>query len=344
VPVSVDLEKCDGTAECLKACAFNALEVRDGKCVIFENCVDCDVCVRACPTDAIISSTAPVAAGKARVLTVDFEDESGIARVAERIARKAEAASSAVRIDVANAGDAAQALAEFARTEGATLIILPHAGAGDAIASRLAATLNATLLACCSDIGVDEDGALRARRPRYRGVVEVTSRCPAGLTVATLIPRGVTHFAATTLPTGAKAPALQTLAPALQTLAPALQTLAPAPETFAQEAPIEPDTMARRVVAIAADLDQATTEAARACAKALGATVIDPNAVAGRSYAPDLYVAFGVNGSTEHNTAMRRARVIVVFVEDERAPIAQIADYLLIGSVADHARALLAAL
>ena len=337
MPVSVDLEKCDGTAECLKACAFNALEVRDGKCVIFENCVDCDVCVRACPTDAIISSTAPVAAGKARVLTVDFEDESGIARVAERIARKAEAASSAVRIDVANAGDAAQALAEFARAEGATLIILPHADAGDAIASRLAATLNATLLAACSDISVDEDGALRARRPRYRGVVEVTSRCPAGLTVATLIPRGVTHFAATTLPTGAKAPALQTLAPALQ-------TLAPAPETFAQEAPIEPDTMARRVVAIAADLDQATTEAARACAKALGATVIDPNAVAGRSYAPDLYVAFGVNGATEHNAAMRRARVIVAIVEDERAPIAQIADYLLIGSVADHARALLAAL
>jgi electron transfer flavoprotein alpha subunit len=323
VPVSVDLEKCDGTAECLKACAFNALEVRDGKCVIFENCVDCDVCVRACPTDAIISSTAPVAAGKARVLTVDFEDESGIARVAERVARKAEAGSSAVRVDVANAVDAAQALAEFARAEGVTLIILPHAGAGDAIAARLAATLNATLLAGCSDISVDEDGALRARRPRYRGLVEVTSRCSAGLTVATLIPRGVTHFAATTLATGAKAPALQTLA---------------------QEAPIEPDTMARRVVAIAADLDQATTEAARVCAKALGATVIDPNAVAGRSYAPELYVAFGVNGSTEHNTAMRGARVIVAIVEDERAPIAQIADYLLIGSVADHARALLAAL
>lgn len=102
--------------------------------------------------------------------------------------------------------------------------------------------------------------------------------------------------------------------------------------------------MARRVVAIAADLNQEATEAARACAKALGARVIDPSAVAGRSYAPDLYVAFGVNGSTEHNAAMRGARVIVALVADERAPIAQIADYLLIGSVANHARALLAAL
>lgn len=319
MPVSVDLEKCDGTAECLKACAFNALEVRDGKCVIFENCVDCDVCVRACPTDAIISSTAPVLSGKARVLTVDFEDESGIARAAERIARKAEASSSAVRVDVADAGDAAEALAELARAEGATLIILPHAGAGDAIASRLAATLNATLLAGCSDISVDEDGALRARRPRYRGLVEVTSRCPAGLTVATLIPRGLAHFAAAVLPG------------------------APAAERVG-ERPVEPATSARRVVAIAADLNQETNEAARACAKALGATVIDPNAVAGRSYAPELYVAFGLNGSTEHNAAMRGARVIVALVEDERAPIAQIADYLLIGSVADNARALLAAL
>ncbi len=324
MPVTVDLEKCDGTAECLKACAFNALEVRDGKCVIFENCVDCDVCVRACPTDAIVSSTAPAISGKVRVLTVDFSERSGIADMTERLSRKAGAASSAARADESGLAASADAVAGLVERDRATLVILPHSGKGPALAGRLASKLKATLVAGCSDLVVDESGALRARRPRYRGLVEVQSRCPAGLTIATLIPRGVKHFAGA-LVSGAKAPALQN----------ALQT---------QEAPSEPDTAARRIVAISPNLDREGAEAARACAEALGASLIDANAISGKSFAPDLYVAFGIEGSTEHNSAMRGARVIVAVVADGRAPIAQIADYVLLGDVAENARALLAAL
>jgi electron transfer flavoprotein alpha subunit len=327
MPVTVDLEKCDGTAECLKACAFNALEVRDGKCIIFENCVDCDVCVRACPTDAIVSSTAPTISGKVRVLTVDFSERSGIADVTERLSRKAGAASSAARADENGLDASVDAVAALVERDRATLVILPHSGKGPAVAGRLASKLHATLLAGCSDLAVDESGALRARRPRCRGLVDVQSRCPAGLTIATLIPRGTKHFAGA-LVSGAKAPALHGEA-----------------EREAQAAaPGEPDTAARRIVAISPNLDREGAESARACADALGARLIDANAISGKSFAPDLYVAFGIEGSTEHNSAMRGARVIVAVVADERAPIAQIADFVLLGDVAENARALLAAL
>jgi|SRR5271166_161041 len=318
MPVTVDLEKCVGSRDCLSACAFNAIEVQNGKAVIFENCVDCDACVRACPTHAILSSTAP-AATKGGALIVDFGERSGIVAASERAIKRAGATPAAARIDPSDAGAAAETIAEHVRANGATLVILPHQGAGPAIAALLASNLGASLLAGCNDIALDDAGGIRATRLRYGGIVKMASRVGPGTSVITLVPRGGAPFVAQALDAG------------------------PVPERVG-DAPTAPPRLARTIVAVGPALAPDALEAARACARTLGAPLLEAAELAGAQLAPELLIAVGVDGSTEQNAAMREAGTIVAAIENPAAPIALIADYLLVGDVAEHAKALCSAL
>jgi NAD-dependent dihydropyrimidine dehydrogenase PreA subunit len=50
----VDLDKCEGTAECVEVCPLDAITVDDGKATVDEDtCGDCGACVDVCPTEAI---------------------------------------------------------------------------------------------------------------------------------------------------------------------------------------------------------------------------------------------------------------------------------------------------
>jgi electron transfer flavoprotein alpha subunit len=318
VPVTVDLEKCVDSRDCLSACAFNAIEVRNGKAVIFENCVDCDMCVRACPTQAIISSTTPVVS-KGAVLVVDFADRSGIAAPVERVVRQTGAATVNARIDSADAGAAADALAEEVGMQGYNLILMPHNGAGPAIAARLAAKLGATLAAGCQDIRIDDAGGLQGTRLRFNGLVRASTRAAAGRAVMTLLPRRISPFAARPIEY-------------------------PSQREIASDAPQPPEQLARTIVTIASNMPQDVAATGRAIAQSLGAAVIEATTLSSKSISPELYIAIGVDGSTEHNAAVRGAGTIVAVVSDAAAPIVQIADYALVGDVRQHAQAMLAAL
>lgn len=318
MPVTVDLEKCVGSRDCLNACAFNAIEVQNGKAVIFENCVDCDACVRACPTHAILSSTAPEAASGG-ALIVDFGERSGIAAASERAVKRAGWSSSGLRVDPSDAGRAADALAEYVKASDVALVILPHEGAAPALAARLASKLGASLLAGCNDLALDDAGGVRATRLRYGGIVRTTSRVGAGMTVATLVPRGSAAFAMQAFESG-----------------PRVERIG--------DAPARPVQLARTVVVVAPSLAPPALTAASAIAQNLGATLVETTTLTGAGLAPELLIAIGVEGSTEQNAAMRGAGMIVALVDNAAAPIAQIADYLLVGDVAESAKALLAAL
>jgi iron only hydrogenase large subunit-like protein len=51
--VTLDRDKCKGCTNCIKRCPTEAIRVREGKAVIFEErCVDCGECIRACPNHA----------------------------------------------------------------------------------------------------------------------------------------------------------------------------------------------------------------------------------------------------------------------------------------------------
>jgi len=50
----IEAEQCIGCEQCLPACKFEALEMREGLAVVIaEKCTNCGLCVRVCPTDAI---------------------------------------------------------------------------------------------------------------------------------------------------------------------------------------------------------------------------------------------------------------------------------------------------
>ncbi len=51
----VDLEKCRGHMTCMRPCPTQAIRIRRGKAVISEElCVDCGICISACPSGAIV--------------------------------------------------------------------------------------------------------------------------------------------------------------------------------------------------------------------------------------------------------------------------------------------------
>jgi len=56
VAAKVDLEKCTGCEICVDACPFNAIKIENEKAVISDECVDCGACVPQCPNDAITVS------------------------------------------------------------------------------------------------------------------------------------------------------------------------------------------------------------------------------------------------------------------------------------------------
>lgn len=52
--LKIDKDVCIGCTHCMKSCPTEAIRIKDGKAVIYENkCIDCGECFRVCPVKAI---------------------------------------------------------------------------------------------------------------------------------------------------------------------------------------------------------------------------------------------------------------------------------------------------
>jgi NAD-dependent dihydropyrimidine dehydrogenase PreA subunit len=55
IRITIDLDKCSGSGECVIACPVEIFEVVDEKviCRTISECIECCACVSACPNNAI---------------------------------------------------------------------------------------------------------------------------------------------------------------------------------------------------------------------------------------------------------------------------------------------------
>ena len=75
--VWIDIELCNGCKRCLKACPYDAVEIRAEKAYILEHCTACGACFESCKQEAIKTDVKP------RVIP-DFSDHRGVWVLAEQ--------------------------------------------------------------------------------------------------------------------------------------------------------------------------------------------------------------------------------------------------------------------
>jgi len=75
--VWIEAELCDGCRRCLKTCPYGALELRDGRAYILEQCTFCGSCLNVCKKGGILTDAEP------RTIP-DFSDRQGVWVFAEQ--------------------------------------------------------------------------------------------------------------------------------------------------------------------------------------------------------------------------------------------------------------------
>ena len=73
----IEIDLCNGCKRCIKACPYDAVEIRDGKAHILDRCTSCGACLEACKEKAVQTDAEP------RVIP-DFSDREGVWVFAEQ--------------------------------------------------------------------------------------------------------------------------------------------------------------------------------------------------------------------------------------------------------------------
>jgi electron transfer flavoprotein alpha subunit len=239
------------------------------------------------------------------------------------------------------AGDpelAAAAIAEAAKSRGASILLLGSTKFGRMVAGRLAVMSRMPVL---SDVrGLELDGSLLSgTRGVYAAKFNAVVDCP--VPCIALVPQGAYDKSS-----GAEVSAASTAAPRVR------RTGLGAPPKSAL------DLRSARVIVSAGrgfrrkeDLELAE-RLARAMGGALGASrpLSSDLGWLGEEYhigltgvyvRPDLYLAIGISGQLQHVAGIRDSKVIAAINKDRQAPIFQVADYGVVGDLYEVIPALL---
>jgi electron transfer flavoprotein alpha subunit/NAD-dependent dihydropyrimidine dehydrogenase PreA subunit len=73
----IQTDLCNGCKRCMKACAYGAVEIKEGKAVILDRCTGCGACLSVCKEAAIQTDAQPK-------IVPDFSDRKGVWVFAEQ--------------------------------------------------------------------------------------------------------------------------------------------------------------------------------------------------------------------------------------------------------------------
>ncbi|MBS1881222.1 MAG: electron transfer flavoprotein subunit alpha/FixB family protein [Actinobacteria bacterium] len=257
---------------------------------------------------------------------------------------EAAAALGATRTLVAESADAASALtvpavdalgaaAELVEPE---VVLVSHSIEGREVAARFAARSKSALAVDAVGLARDEEGVV-VRHSVFGGAYETESAATFGTLVVT-VRQGAIEARAEAQPVAAEELAVQ-------------PSGKPAASVTGFEERVETSSRpalreAERVVAFGVALGSADSlplieELADSLDAALGASraAVDEGFApqswqvgqTGVSVSPQLYLAIGISGATQHKVGMQTAKTIVAINKDPEAPIFEIADFGVVG-------------
>lgn len=231
----------------------------------------------------------------------------------------------------------AAAIADAAKTVGATIVLFAANSFGKAIAPRVAVRLEAGLLADC--VGLTPNGSsVQAVRSVYSGKAQIQVCATTPITVATLRPNVFT----------AKATSVNTVL---------IDPFVPTSHVGVRSAHVMGVSNNEGTIDVSeADIIVSGGRGLKGpehftlveeLAKSLGAAVGASRAVVdagwrphreqvgqtGKTVSPTMYVACGISGAVQHLAGMSSSKIIVAVNKDKDAPIFTVADYGIVGDV-----------
>ena len=232
----------------------------------------------------------------------------------------------------------AEAVVELAQRLGATAVLGPGTERGNEVMAHAAAILDVPLAANCVTAAPSEGGA-DVTRVRWGGSLLEVARLHAPIALMTVQPHGVAIETAS-----GNEPALETFAPSTSDAAKAIRVT----ETVGASA--GGISLADAKVVVSGGRGAGSTEgfgAVEELAGLLGAAVGCSRAVTmagwrphtdqvgqtGTKIAPDVYIACGISGATQHMAGCKGAKRILAINADREAPILASADYAVIGDM-----------
>jgi electron transfer flavoprotein alpha subunit len=223
---------------------------------------------------------------------------------------------------------------------GATLI-------GNSVAPRLAQRFGAGLISNCISLKVDDfERCFIGRRNVYGGeYYEVMSTAGAASHFATVLPDTFGE----PFPDASRYGEVERIEIDLNTVEVKTKTLGSTP----YELPHKKLKQARRIVSVGRQVGD--VEAAKSLAQSIGAELagaresidegyIDEDhviGITGERVAPDLYIALGIRGDTQHSFGMKDARYVVAVHPDPDAPMLKQADAAIVDDPAKVANELM---
>jgi electron transfer flavoprotein alpha subunit len=210
----------------------------------------------------------------------------------------------------------------------APVALVPHTPHGLGVAAQLTVVLDAALAPQAVSVRRGAGGGLEITRPAYGERLYATIRVPAGTAAVVTLRPGVIGLGA---PVGGPPPTIEDSAAVVDGAprAPALRrTLLPDPRTVDLRD-------AERIVAGGRGVGAEGFRRLEALADLLGAAVggsrvaVDLGWIpwerqigqSGRAVAPELYLAFGISGASQHMAGIERARKVVAVNADRSAPL-----------------------